>query len=60
MGNGWYFKDALFSKSVKVLDIQHRPMTRLWPEANMKVEQQNSSILKAMKTARVTGTRKST
>jgi hypothetical protein len=54
MDNGWYFRDALFSKSVKVLDIKHRPMPRLWPQANMEVEQQNCSVLKAMKAAQVT------
>jgi hypothetical protein len=56
MDNCWHFKDALFSKSAKILNFQYRPMTRLWPQANMEAEQQNCFVLKAMKTAWVTGT----
>jgi hypothetical protein len=38
MDNGWGFKGTSFSKFVKVLAIQHQPVTRLRAQANREVQ----------------------
>lgn len=51
--NGPQFISAEFKDFMEQLDIEHRRVTPLWPQANGEVERQNRSILKRLKIAQV-------
>ncbi|KAL8567037.1 hypothetical protein ACOMHN_027466 [Nucella lapillus] len=49
--NGPQFISEDFERYMMENDINHRPVTPLWPSANGEVERQNRTLLKAMKIA---------
>ncbi|KAL8610172.1 hypothetical protein ACOMHN_005946 [Nucella lapillus] len=53
--NGPQFISEDFERYMMENDINHRPVTPLWPSANGEVERQNRTLLKAMKIAQSKG-----
>ena len=49
--NGLQFISEEFSSYLEENDTEHRTSTPLWPQANVEIERQNRSLLKALEIA---------
>ncbi|XP_061196525.1 uncharacterized protein K02A2.6-like [Saccostrea echinata] len=53
--NGTQFRSTEFEKFLEEYGITHKTSTPYWPQANGEVERQNTTLLKAIRTAHVEG-----